>query len=290
MTNDQSDLFLEKMMSNTRFPPLPLESWQPTLKSLQTYAQVIGKVRRALAPPHKHWFHVSLRVIANGLTTTAIPAGGKTFEMRLDLTAHRLEIVTSRGEAWQTPLAGQSARQYMESALAALATLGIRPEIDRTLFAGDTPGEYDRAAVERFWQALSQIDAVFKQFRGSLREETGPVQLWPHHADLAMLWFSGRLVPGQDPANEEYADEQMNFGFTPGDSSITEPYFYITAYPLPDGLTGTPLPTGAYWHTEGFTGAILPYRVLTQIETPAEHLLNFLRTVQQAGASLMKSL
>jgi len=31
--------------------------------------------------------------------------------------------------------------------------------------------------------------------------------------DVSMNWFSGRLVPDIDPADEESADEQLNFGF-----------------------------------------------------------------------------
>ena len=275
-------------MSTNNFPAFSLADWKPSLITLQTYAKLIGKVRRAFAPRQKHWFHVSLRINATGLTTTAIPAGSKTFELQLDLTAHKLVITSSRGERWETPLTGQPAAQFRDEALAALNVMGIEPDIDHSLFDDDTPGEYDRAAVERYWLALSQIDALFKQFRGELREETGPVQLWPHHIDLAMLWFSGRLVPGQDPANEEYADEQMNFGFTPGDDTIAEPYFYATAYPTPNDLTDTQLPGDAYWLTEGFTGAILPYAALVQADDPAATLLAYLHTVQQAGVALMK--
>jgi hypothetical protein len=275
-------------MSKHTFPPLSLAEWEPTLKTLQTYAQVIGKVRRAMTPRHKHWFHISLRVSATGLTTTAIPAGAKTYELTLDLSAHRLAINTSRGEQRRLPLRGQSAAAFCEDTLAALANLDIQPDIDKSLFSDTTPGVYDREAVERYWLAISQLDAIFKQFKGELRGETGPVQLWPHHIDLALLWFSGRLVPGQDPANEENADEQMNFGFSPGDGGIPNPYFYITAYPRPAGLTETPLPEDAYWQTTGFTGAVMMYEALVGASDPAGKLLNFLRTVQQAGAELMR--
>ena len=110
----------------------------------------------------------------------------------------------------------------MKAGLTALASFGIEPSIDQSLFTSTRSGAYDTASVSRFWQALTQIDTIFKQFRGELRQETGPVQLWPHHFDLAMLWFSGRLVPGQDPDNEEYADEQMNFGFVPGDDGLPD--------------------------------------------------------------------
>ena len=275
-------------MADYLFPPLTLESWRPTLDTLQNYAKFIGKVRRAFTPRQKHWSHVSLRVDARGVTTTAIPIPPDTFEMRLELTTHRLVVNTSRGDEWVTPLAGQSPAHFMEAGLAALAGFGIEPDIDQSLFASTNHGAYDTAAVSRFWLTLAQLDAIFKQFRGELRQETGPVQLWPHHFDLAMLWFSGRLVPGQDPENEEYADEQMNFGFVPGDESIDEPYFYITAYPVPDGFTNTRLTGDAYWLTEGFTGAIMPYAALVDSGNADQKLLDFFRTVQHAGAALMK--
>ncbi len=165
--------------------------------------------------------------------------------------------------------------------------MDIHPEIDRTLFEDSSPLLYLRPEVESFRQALSDVNAVFKQFKGKLRGETSPVQLWPHHLDLAVLWFSGRFIPGQDPENEEYADEQMNFGFSPGDEGIPEPYFYITAYPMPDALMETTLPADATWHSEGFRGALLMYDALLKADKPAEKLLDFLQTVQQAGASLM---
>lgn len=275
-------------MSQPIFPPLPLADWQPTLNTIQNYAKLLGKIRRALTPRQKHWSHVSLRVGVTGAITPPIPAGAKTFEMILDFTTHKLVVNTSLGEQWRQPLTGQSPAALCEATLAALAGLGITPEIDRALFSDATPGVYDKEAVARYWQALPQIDAVFNQFKGELRQETLPVQLWPHHIDLAILWFSGRLVPGVDPANEESADEQMNFGFSLGDEGVPAPYFYITAYPLPAGLTGTPLPADAVWHTQGFTGAVLPYESLLTASDPTEKLLTFLRTVQKAGASLMK--
>jgi hypothetical protein len=275
------------IMSQYKFPPIPLREWQPTLNTLQKYAHLLGKVRKSLTPRQKHVFHISLRVNGIGLTTTPILAPPDTFEMQLDLAGHRLIMTTSTGRRWETPLMGQSPAQFMEEALAALATFGITPEIERETFTSTEPGTYDRKAVERFWRALAPIDSLFNQFKGEQRKGTSPVQLWTHHFDLAMLWFSGRLVPGQDPEDEEYSDEQMNFGFLPGDESIPEPYFYITAYPTPEGLTNTPLPDGAYWLTEGFTGAILPYHAITDSPNPDEKILTYLRTVQQAGADLM---
>ncbi|MCB0165569.1 MAG: hypothetical protein KDI79_15165 [Anaerolineae bacterium] len=276
-------------MLKNKFPPLSYEALLPSLKSLQNYAKLTGKVRRALTPRQKHWSHISLRATATGLTTGPIPAGSVTFELLLDFTIHQLVITTNRGERISRPLRGQSAAAFYEETLAALAGLGLTLDIDRTLFTDDTPGAYNMTQVETYWQALSQVDAVLKQFKGELRQETSDVQLWPHHFDLAVLWFSGRLVPDTDPADEENADEQMNFGFAPGDAALPQPYFYITAYPMPAGLTDMALPSEGAWHTQAFTGALLLYETLVDADNPAEKLLTFLRSVQQAGASLMRS-
>jgi len=275
-------------MSDSNFPPLLLSEWQTTRDTITVYAQVIGKIRRALTPHQKHWWHVSLRVASSGLTTTPIPAGDKTFELLLDFTHHRLLLTTSHGERRDFPLTGQSAKAFKDETLAALAELGFEPQIDEDLFNNDSAGTYDKVAVFIYWQALAQIDAILKEFSYGFRGESSPVQLWPHHFDLAVNWFSGRLVPDQDPGDPEWSDEQMNFGFSSGDGGIPNPYFYITAYPVPEGLTNTELPKDAYWQTEGWTGAVLPYEVLVNDSNGKARLLSFLRTVQKAGSEQMR--
>ena len=102
------------------FPPLPLASWQPTRDTIRAYTQVMSRIRRALTPSQKHWWHISLRTAAAGLTTTPIPAGDQTFELLLDLTHHRLLLTTSRGQRRDFPLTGQSVQTFMQQTLALL--------------------------------------------------------------------------------------------------------------------------------------------------------------------------
>lgn len=275
-------------MSQSTFPPLPLDSWRPTRDTVHGYAQVLGRIRRSLTPPQKHWWHISLRTAAAGLTTTPIRSGDQVFELLLDFTHHRFLLTTSHGYRRDFPLRGQSLSAFADQVLALLAEIDIEPDIDREQFADSAAGVYDESAAADFWQALSQIDAVFKAFRHGLRRESSPVQLWPHHLDLAVLWFSGRLVPDQDPDDPEYADEQMNFGFSTGDAVIQEPYFYVTAYPTPDAWIEIPLVDGAYWQSDGWTGAVLPYARIAGDAGPEALLLEFLRTLHGAGAALMK--
>lgn len=274
-------------MGTPELPPLPLTGWQPTRDTIHGYARLLGKLRATYAPRQEHSWHITLRAAATGLTTTQIPGPGRTFELLLDLVRHELVIATGSGERKAIPLRGQSLAAFSDETLAALARMGIDPPIDCAPFRDDTPGTYDVDAAARFWQALSQIDTVFKRFKAGLRGATGPVQLFPHHFDLSMNWFSGRHVPGIDPADAENADEQMTFGFSTGDDGTPEPYFYITAYPVPAELFRTALPKGAAWHSASFQGAVLPYEAVRRASNPSEKLFEFLQTVQQAGAHLM---
>ena len=280
------------MIAN-QFPPLPLAEWQATRTTLHGYAQILGAIRGSLSPRQKHSGHRSLLVAGSGLTTTPIPgpasAGPLTFELLLDLAVHRLVITSNRGHEVQHRLQGQSLAEFTDQVLTGLALMGANITLDRSPFSSAEAGAYDVGAVERFWQALSQVDQVMRRFRGELRGETMPVQLWPHHLDLAMLWFSGRRVPGHETDKPQNADEQMNFGFSTGDEGIAEPYFYATAYPLPAELPNAKLPDGVTWHSQGWQGALLLYSTLVGAPDAEERLLNYLRTVQEAGERLMRA-
>ena len=262
-------------------PELHTSAWRATRDTLHAYAQVAGATRAALTPPEKHWYHVSLRAAASGLTTTPVPAA-EIFEITLECATSQWVLATSEGSRWQIPLRGQSASALFTDTAALLAGLGVRARIDSKQFGRRPSPDYDPQAAARYWQVLSWVDAQFKRFKATQRGETSPVQLWPHHFDLALLVFSGRKIPGEDPRDPELSDEQMNFGFVPGDEGIREPYFYATAYPNPK--RGRPaLPRGARWHTRSWDGAVLPYAALIAARDPQARLLEFLRAFRGWG-------
>lgn len=276
-------------VSESRFPDLSLPGWQGTRDTLHGYCRLLGAIRRSANPRQRHWAHVTLRVVPEGLITTPIPSDDGNFGLRLDLVHHALRILTSEGQSLELPVEGQSLERFYSEVMAALKGLELDVEIEAEPFSDNSPGEWDLKAVGRYRQALVRIDSVFKAFKGEQRQETSPVQLFPHHLDLALSWFSGRQVPGQDPETEEWSDEQMTFGFATGDEAITEPYLYATAYPEPEGFVGSALPEVAYWNETGFSGAVLPYVALEQTGEPQQLLAEFLRQAHEAGASRMTS-
>src|SRR5260221_6453627 len=141
-------------MPPKQFPPLVLADWQATRDTLHNYGQVVGAVRAELSPRQKHSGHRSLFAAASGLTTTPIPSGPQTFELLLDLAAHRLVITTSHGRLWQQRLRGQSQAAFVDEVTGALSALGISTNLDRSQYANAAASVYDVAAVERSWEAL----------------------------------------------------------------------------------------------------------------------------------------
>jgi Family of unknown function (DUF5996) len=275
-------------MSKTHLPPLWIEDWRDTRAALHAYARIAGAIRTQLAPPEKHWYHVSLRTCAVGLVTPPIPGADGTFDILIDLPSSEWIVSTSTGQQWRTPLVGQSAERLCAETLNMLSLSDLDLELDAEGFGTTGWADYDREAAARYWRALLWFDVVLRHFKAGLREETSPVQVWPHHFDLAVLWLSGRRVPGQDPADPDRADEQMNFGFVPGDDEIREPYVYATAYPQPAGLEDIELPDGARWHGGNWQGALLPYDYLQHSPEPSPALLDFLRRFWSAGAITMR--
>jgi hypothetical protein len=69
------------------------------------------------------------------------------------------------------------------------------------------------------------------------------VRCWPHHFDLDSLISLG-------------GDRTTGMGFSPGDDYYDEPYFYVSIYPEPKGMTLPEMPPIGHTHTHEFLAAI----------------------------------
>jgi hypothetical protein len=269
-------------------PELDSDTFAPTRDALHAHAKVLGAVRRTLTPKQRHWWHISLHMAATGLTTTPITLPDGSFDLTLNMVEIATVLRTSGGERQQLQLNERSPSEHYKILRQVLQPLGAALEADSDGVFADESLAIDGTTARTYLQVLARMDLALKQFAGRLRRGTGPVQLFPHHFDLAVSWFSGRLVPGEDPDDEGSADEQLTFGFAPGDESIQQPYVYATAYPQPEGWGEFELPSSGRWQTEGFHGAVLDYDALLESTEPEEKVLDFLLTVQRRGAELMK--
>lgn len=273
-------------MTSQQFPNLDPESITVTREALHAYARVFGGWTSAFRSKRKHWWHASLRPSLYGLTTGVIHAD-ISFELELNLREGFLQARTSIGEQWKAELHGQPpaelAAGIREFLIASGIDMRLVPEEDKHSENG-----FDGYSGERardLARAVDAITAAMESFRAGIREEASPIQLWPHHFDLSMLWLPGDKVSGQELDDEESADKQMNFGFTFGDDEIPEPYFYVTAYPLPNSFPSLRMP--AWWHSGAFSGAVVLYRSLVQEDDPNGYLVNLWNVLLSAGREHM---
>lgn len=270
------------------FPALDAGSIAETRNALQSYSQVLGGWLKACRGKRKHWWHASLRPSLTGLTTGVVHAGA-SFELELDLRKSLLHGRTSDGASFSEELHGQSAGELNRSIGHFLSGNGVDDNCVSAVgdFSDTEFRDYLAEQARNLAHVLNSVSGTMVEFQARVREETSPIQVWPHHFDLSMLWLPGEKIVGQDPENEENSDKQLNFGFTFGDEVIAEPYFYVTAYPLPDGFPSLRLPNGTSWLTEGFHGAVLRYRTLIESSDPGGYLLDLWDTLLSAAREQM---
>jgi hypothetical protein len=265
------------MADTFKFPILDYERILKTRETIHSYAKFIGAIRAKMTPEQKDFWHISLHTGPQGFRTTPIPnEDGSTFEISLNLISHSASISSSAGNVRSTPLKGQSISAFSSQLLSALENMNIKPDIDLEKFQDDSELEYQADIASDIFRSYSAIDIIFKTFKGAITFETSPVQLWPHHMDIAFTCY---------PHTKDNI-EQITFGYLTGDSGIEEPYFYITAYPEIEDISGIKLANDAHWNSEGWQGVVLKYKDLIATDNPVETLTGHLKNTFN---QLMKS-
>lgn len=282
-------------MANHDFPALDAAALVDTREACHAYAGVLGDWTTSCRKRRKHWWQLSLRPTLKGLTTDMIHAGERHFELELDLATNRLHAEIAGQASFEQPLGKQTAEELARDVRTYLLDGGVDQQYLPDVAAQDAHGPRDGAVKEKYSAAIAAdfaaawraVSSAFTDFRAGIPEETSPIMIWPGHFDLAVMWLPGEKIPGQDPADEEYSDKQMNFGFTFGDVGIPEPYFYVTAYPSPEAFPKLSLPAGATWHSDGFNGAVLRYQTLLASQDPHGELVGLWNLLIGAGRQHM---
>jgi hypothetical protein len=274
-----------------RWPALDPAKWGPTKRTLHLIAQVLGKVRLALAPYQPNFFFSALYITPRGFTTSAIPVGFRLVEMRLDVFDARIELTSSDGGRRDVALFEQPTIAAMyEALLAALADLGVKVTISpipqeipdvTPLDRDDRPIVWVASDVLAWLTVMCSAQAVFDRWRERFFGRSG-VQFWWGAFDLSLLLFTGKHV---DPPTDrgyliEYDldAEMMSAGFYPGDDA-NGAFFYAYIYPEPARCADITIAAeGAEW-SESLHEWILPYDTLRRSADPERMLRTFLSAV-----------
>jgi hypothetical protein len=285
-------------MGKEAWPELPLEAWKDTYATLHMWAQIVGKITLALAPPMNHSWGIALRVTARGLSTPLLPHRGRSFTMEFDFVEHRL-VVQPAGEAPRSlALEPRSVAAFYHEVMALMRDVSLPVTIwpmpveipDPIRFDQDEQHRsYDPEFAHRFWRILVQVERVFAERRCHFIGKCSPVHFFWGAFDLAVTRFSGRPAPPREGPRfmqEAYSHEVISHGFWPGSAPVLEPAFYAYAVPEPAGLKESPVgPAGAYYHRD-LNEFILPYEAVRTASSPEAALARFVDSTYDAAAAL----
>jgi Family of unknown function (DUF5996) len=288
------------------WPALPFEQWKDTCSTLHMWTQVVGKIRLSLTPWTNHSWHVTLYLTSRGLTTSPIPHGSETFEIRFDFIDHHLRILKSDGAQQSIELRPRTVADFYEAVMAALKKLNLPVKIDpmpnETAEAipfdrDEKHHAYDPEYANRFWRVLVQADRVFKDFRSRFCGKCSPVHFFWGSFDLAVTRFSGRPAPphpGGIPhlpdaiTREAYSQEVSSLGFWPGAEAMPEAIFYSYAYPEPPGFPQAKIRPEAASYNPQMHEFILPYDAVRSSKSADDILLEFAQSTYDAASTLAK--
>src|SRR6201981_1645709 len=240
------------------------------------WAEIGGNIRLTLSPWTNHSWHVTLYVTARGLTTSPIPHGLATFEIRFDFIDHQLRILKSDGARRTIELKPQPVAKFYEAVMKALRDLELPVTIHTMPNEIENPvpfehdeqhHSYDPEYANRFWRVLVQSDRVFKEFRSRFCGKCSPVHFFWGSFDLAVTRFSGRSAPPHPGGIPHLPDavtrdadlpEERRLGFWPGNAAAPTPIFYSYAYPEPPGFTEAKVQPAAAFYDPNFREFMLP--------------------------------
>jgi hypothetical protein len=286
------------------WPVLTAPGWQESRRTLHLWSQVVGKTRLALMPMENHWWQVTLRVTARGLSSAGMPHRGNTVDVDLDLLAQRLEVRSSDGRQAGFPLDAPTLAEFYARYLEAMSRIGVElsisplaTEIAETIYLDRdrAPRSYQPEWGTRFFSALRKVDHLFRRFRAPFVGKASPVHFFWGGFDLAVTRFSGRTAPrhpGGVPhcadrvMHEAYSHEVSSAGFWPGGPGLDEPAFYAYAYPEPAGFRAAPVAPAKARFDPTMGEFILPYEAVRTSPTPDQDVLEFLESTYRAAADL----
>ena len=232
-----------------------LIEWEGTRDALHQIALVMGAIRVACADPLPNDLHFSLDASAGGLSTGALKCGGA---LHFDFEMLRLAYAIGDNKVFSLDIEGQSQISLTRRLLAAIGEVGCRSQPSMKCIKSDKPFAVDRAQATAYAATLRAVFTTLSKFRAKLSGCMTPLVLWPHHFDLAFIWFATERT-------NEQSDPQIAYGFAPFSPGLARPYIYAYAWSQPTGYLRLPLAAPAQAMTDAYTGLYAPYDALRQL-------------------------
>lgn len=252
--------------------------------------QFIAATGAALADPQPDYSHTSLQWHPDlNDFVGALIAADRPFRVALDPVKLDLLILDQNEKPIAAfPLDQQTMTQGLDWLKSEIANCGADAEKVALLSypPDDFPDHpiahgavFDAALPEARQQLADYYHETYFVLNAIVTQtpNASPVYIWPHHFDMATLVTF--------PANEN-GESSIGIGFSPGDTSYPEPYWYVTPYPYPDTINLPHLEGNGFWHTSHWVGAVL---TTSQLNGDQKDQLNtFLQSAFRSSQQLLR--
>jgi len=260
-------------------------------KQLHHALQLVASGARSFATPQPKDAHARLTWMPehSALVTEVLGPSGESSRLALQLDSPSVAVVESDGTWIRLPLTG---RVRTEAAGWLRSQMAIR-DLRAVSYLLDHPYEISHHPVAdgaRYFEpsdvalgtpeelaAWFTFAAPVLQAVSAREEEASDVSCSPHHFDIATQITLAHGEPSQRPPS-------MAVGMSPGDTSIEQPYFYVTPCPTPSPHIPRPDLLHGRWRSDGWGGAVLTAKELLSADngTPADRLNDFLSAAMDA--------
>jgi hypothetical protein len=251
-----------------------------TRRALHHAALLVSAVGRSLAPHQPGFRHAALFWERGEGRLAGWPVTTSGGEIRAVLDLANAAIALEPG-AW-FPLRGATADAALRWLRESLASDGIavrRPgDMPPGPLADESTFDPDPAAAGALAAWFDLADERLAEV-ASAHDVPLPLPCWPDHFDLAAVV---KIPPPAPP------DAQVTLGFSPGDGTVDEPYWYVTAWPMPPGrVAEIPAPAGGRWQVEGWQGLVLTATTVAGAPDAGATVSTFLERGFEVGRDLL---
>ena len=275
----------------TGIADVPPEDLRDALLEVHWAAQFIASAGQTFVEPRPDDSH---RAMSWGVGLRSFVgegfAGAYPFRLSLRPEDLTLALLDRTDEALGSlPLAGVTRAEGYEWLTAGVLTymgppppaIG-RPEYDLPdhPVGRGRPFSRDQFGELRTVAALYESAAALLSELTAGRSDASPVRCWPHHFDIATLLTVA-------PAEGEAPARTIGIGMAPSGGGYEDWYWYVNVWPYPEPSALPPLSGPGAWHTDGWTGAVLPAEVV--VAAPAGERAGLVRgfAVEAIGAGMV---
>ena len=231
-----------------------LMDWESTRDALHQIALVIGAARVACSDPLPNDLHFSLDMTSSGFSTATMRCGGV---LAFDFKSLRLSFSRCDRSVFSLGVTGHSQVSLAQAMLALFADCGYPIAPSLKLITREETLSIDPSLAADSLTVFNTAYTALASFRAKLSGFMTPLVLWPHHFDVAFIWFPTRQT-------DEQRDPQIAFGFAPYSPGLERPYIYAYAWSKATGYLQLPLDPPAQAITEGYTGLYAAYDELRE--------------------------